>query len=1496
MEALCAEHMVKNILDDLMNKRKLKLAKTNSKSYILTLYQNERSTEMKRAVQLFAIFVLLICGTVFSQYGSSASYNLQWKVIDAGGKEGDVISSTNYRLSSAIGQGTPVLSGPSTSTSYSMYPGFRKIDLDMRYPFSWFTYSVRHASGLSFQLRWAGIDTTREDGWGWGIWNYDVQYKVGIGGAWTDWRMATTDTMATFGPSSPVVVVPGQSYYFRLRARDKARNVAPWGSDTITTVNYVVEFCVYTVPPGLPTTSANYVVLSYYDAVGHLVTTNIWQGSCAQVWCVPGTQARVTSLSSASSATQRWVVNTPTDDTIWTIDGSLTDIDVGYWHQLKPIVYLMGTDPAHTVSTIRHNQFGPGHLESLLHTVWNEWTDYGSLLEFTDTTTGVPRLRASPLDSVRFHNITSYFNDTIRYMAASINITVRTNFGGDSVRVDGVWYPSPYNTIWFDMSVHELSAKDTIRISPCERYVFENWSDGGARTHLVTALRDSTFTANYRHEYKFDIANPSGWGTPVPSVGSYWRTAGDTVVGSISPTFVPPNRYLVGYTGTGSAISGGGSNFWFILNDCSSISWVWTTSDEPLCTIWVYSPYGHPHPVGAYVVPRMTLVTCSVEDSTFEGGIWHHCTGWRGDGTVVPASGTDNIATFTVTGNGWLVWLWDGSCLLPLTISSTPGIYGSPTPPVGTHWIACGAFVNAFVNNPDGDWWCMGFIGSGSVSSSSADSVYFALTSPTSINWQWQYYPTGELETLWVFSPYGSPVPAVGRHIYPRGTLITAYVPSPSGGHTCTGWRGTGSVPPTGSTNSVTFTITDFSTLTWQWDGITLVPFTVFNPTGLGSPVPPVGTHWNSPGTVVDAFVHSPDAGWYCVGYRGFGDLPAFGYTDSVRFTHNTATIVEWLWSNDVVSLDVTAPVYSGAVPPIGRTWHPRGRFINASAIDVIYDTPESRHVCLGWTGTGSVPPSGTMNTFSFTINANSTITWQYKDQFLLQLTYTGSPAPPSRLVLPGWYDSGDTAKLVTDSIIWVGSTPYVFDFWDDRSAGAIIGDTRNDSTYVVMHAPYSIIARFGLGVLVNIVKDPAHDTPGWIAVDGDTFYTGHYHSYWVAGSSHNIAVSAVDSLDTMKYVFNRWRDNPTAGRARTVVALGDTTFTAEYLKQFRIIVVKRPSANTLGSLTVDGFPYYGPASIRQVLWWTQGSTHNLIASTPDSSAFVKYYFVRWSTGATTPSINYGPVTRSDSLTAIYNQYYLCTIKKEPLEAHGSIYVAGVRYPRVATKDFWAQSGITTSIGVSAVDTVADSAYIFRHWAMDLSTDTVRASPVITRPDTFVAIYEGIKVIISFRLGQYGIYPNDSVYWNIEDSLHFNYEKTMLTRDSIKVYNLSNVAIDLGLQISAILDTSRRWAPDPYWTPGYSPANNRFVLRGRFDDNEIPPTTWNAFRDYIDYVLRFATRGTFAIFGPGGSNIPPPPGANTEKLWMQIITPTESTNPQSTRCIKVKIYARLYMP
>jgi hypothetical protein len=85
---------------------------------------------------------------------------------------------------------------------------------DSAAPDATITAIARKDSG--YQVTWGGSDDLS------GIATYDVQVRLLPKGGWTDWRLATAETGAWWGPDE------GKQFAFRARARDWAGNLEPW--------------------------------------------------------------------------------------------------------------------------------------------------------------------------------------------------------------------------------------------------------------------------------------------------------------------------------------------------------------------------------------------------------------------------------------------------------------------------------------------------------------------------------------------------------------------------------------------------------------------------------------------------------------------------------------------------------------------------------------------------------------------------------------------------------------------------------------------------------------------------------------------------------------------------------------------------------------------------------------------------------------------------------------------------------------------------------------------------------------------------------------------------------------------------------------------------------------------------------------------------------------------------------------------------------------------
>jgi hypothetical protein len=132
-------------------------------------------------------------------------------------------------------------------------------------------------------------------------------------------------------------------------------------------------------------------------------------------------------------------------------------------------------------------------------------------------------------------------NQTARF-TGSVVVTVQTNPVGRSFTVDGTTYTSAQTFDWIAGASHSIGAP-----SPQgSRYVWRDWTDGGAATHTVTPAADTTYTASFSLQYYLTM-NAYGfpYGTVTPAPG--WYDEGATI--SINAS--RPGYLVTGWSGYG---------------------------------------------------------------------------------------------------------------------------------------------------------------------------------------------------------------------------------------------------------------------------------------------------------------------------------------------------------------------------------------------------------------------------------------------------------------------------------------------------------------------------------------------------------------------------------------------------------------------------------------------------------------------------------------------------------------------------------------------------------------------------------------------------------------------------------------------------------------------------------------------------------------------------------------------------------------------------------
>jgi len=100
---------------------------------------------------------------------------------------------------------------------------------------------------------------------------------------------------------------------------------------------------------------------------------------------------------------------------------------------------------------------------------------------------------------------------------------------------------------------------------------------------------------------------------------------------------------------------------------------------------------------------------------------------------------------------------------------------------------------------------------------------------------------------------------------------------------------------------------------------------------------------------------------------------------------------------------------------------------VSASASYPLAGTNGWRTACIGWQGTGAVPPAGPLDFVDFRLTADSTLTWLWQDQ--VALMHTSSPYGAIGAVT--WHPVGETASslIATESHVF-NNVPLTFAGW----------------------------------------------------------------------------------------------------------------------------------------------------------------------------------------------------------------------------------------------------------------------------------------------------------------------------------------------------------------------------------------------------------------------------------------------------------------------------------
>jgi hypothetical protein len=562
-----------------------------------------------------------------------------------------------------------------------------------------------------------------------------------------------------------------------------------------------------------------------------------------------------------------------------------------------------------------------------------------------------------------------------------------------------------------------------------------------------------------------------------------------------------------------------------------------------------------------------------------------------------------------------------------------------------------------------------------------------------------QYYLT-------VSSAYDSPTPMSGW--FDSGTSITASVTSPVAGpagtqYVCTGWTGTGSVPASGFTSTVTFTINAPSSITWTWKTQYQV---IFAQTGVGSDY--IGTV-----VTIDNIDYTrsnlpttPQFWWDQNSQHSFSFASPLVVNGGNQYLWNSTSGLSTLRSgtltittsgnvvgNYIVQGQIqyylaVSSAYDSPTPMSG--WFDSGTSITASVTSPVAGPAGTQYVCTGWTGTGSVPAFGSTSSVTFTINQASSITWTWKIQYYLTVS-----SPYGTTGGQGWYDSGASAYATVTPLTVPGASgvQYVFSNWNGDASG-----TTSPSNPINMNSAKTATANWKTQYYLTLATNPA----GVPSPAGAGWY--------YAGTNATISTAAfVDILPgSSRYRFNGWTTtdmteitDPT--RSPTTVLMDKAkTVTANYFLQYLITFsqsgVGPDFVNAV--VNVDGTDLMR-ASLPYPFWWDNGTTHTFDFRSPlIVTANAKQYVWVFTSGLSTMQSGSVHVSQSGSVTGHYKtQFYLTVISP-----YGAPTGAGW-YDNSTT----AYAGLDTGI----VEHTNRTRRVFTNWGGDASgANYVQSNPI----------------------------------------------------------------------------------------------------------------------------------------------------------------------------------------
>lgn len=608
-------------------------------------------------------------------------------------------------------------------------------------------------------------------------------------------------------------------------------------------------------------------------------------------------------------------------------------------------------------------------------------------------------------------------------------ITVTTSPASLPVAIDGATTTAPVVRNWTIGSLHSIGVASPIPIGATARYLWTDWSDGGAISHSIVADSDRTITASFKKQYQGKVApDPTGLTVLVDNIAYsaatffWWDDGSAHWIEAPTPQSASSDvRWVwVAWSDGGSAAhaitANGALTFTatFLQEQAMRVS----TAPEGLAftldgtvysaatTFWFQSGSYH---------------TVSVDALQSGGsGIRYRFTSWSDAGAAT------HVVAFTGA--------------MSVQAQFSPEYYLTVTSPVlgagGSGWYPAGTGVVATVTNavyaqaPGERLSFQGWAGDATGSGLTSDPIVMDAPKTAIAEYGAQFY-------LEVSSAYGT---AVGTGWYDAGSTATPSV-SPTEASLGAGVRvqfvrWSGDASGTGATSvPIVMDRAKVASIVWR----TQYYLAIQTPYGAAK-----SQGWyNATETAyarLDTDVVSLAAGTRAVFLSWIGDATGTDATGSSPILMDRPRTVGASWRIEYELLVDTDYGHS-----IGAGWYQVGSFavaaVNAS---VIGTAPGQRVVFAGWSGDAAGDSASGSSPIA--MSAPKTAVAHWSTDYLLRVDSDVGTIGGS-----GWYSSGDSVTLEAPAQLTSGGQTYQFAGWTGgvTSADRTVTVTVNGPTTV---------------------------------------------------------------------------------------------------------------------------------------------------------------------------------------------------------------------------------------------------------------------------------------------------------------------------------------------------------------------------------------------------------------------------------------------------------------